>query len=167
MTTPRRQRFWCDTLLNVQLGSGAQSTPIDPLIDLEVSQTRKATIVRTLIDILIYPDGMVNGVSGAVTVDFGLGIASAEAAAANVHADPETQAEYPMKGWLFRTRRVVANQQDSGTAEMWSFPRIHEDLRSQRVVDRGEAFLVMTSLVSSGTGFTVRIAGIIRTLVLL
>ena len=153
-------------MLNIQLGTAASITPINPLGDLDPSFVNRSTIVRTIIEVLLYTDGMANSIDGAVNIDIGLGVSSVTAATANVHADPSLGAEFPRDGWIFRTRRVVANQQQSGTVEMWSFARVHEDIRSQRKLDRGEEFLAINSSVSSGTGFTVRISGIIRTLLL-
>ena len=167
MTTPRRPRLWADLLLNIQLGTASTITPLNPLMDLSDSQVERVTIVRTIMEIRLYPDAMANSVDGAVNIDLGLGISSKEEATGNLHPDPDTQSDYPRHGWLYRTRRVVCNQQSTGVVEAFTFPLIHENIMSQRKLDRGEEYLMIVSSVSSGTGFTVRIAGIIRTLVLL
>ena len=165
MTTPRRERLWVDKLINIQVGTTSSITTIDLLGDLDPAKTN-VTVVRQLIDLTIYPDGMGDTVDGGQMLDLGIGVVSAEAHSANVVPDPASSLDYPRDGWLWLRRCVVLNQQ-SGVGE-WVYARhIDDDSRSQRKVDRGVLFLSGDNAVSSGVGFTLRICGRIRTLVLL
>ena len=166
MTTQRRERLWVDSDHNIQVGSGSSFTPVDLLANLDAAKT-KVTVVRVIVTGLCYPDTLVSAVSGVSQLDWGIGVVSAEARAAAVVPDPGDMAEFPRDGWLVRSRAVVATQQDSGTAEQWHFWELREDIRSARVVDRGQLFLAGDSSVSSGTGLTLRFNCVIRCLVLL
>ena len=168
MTSLRRDRFWDTALVNNQLGTTSSMIAVDLLVNLNQDAHTVVTVTRMLIDLVIYPDGMVNAVSGGQNTDLGIAVLSNEAQAAGAIPEPSNSADIPALGWMWRARMVTLNQQDSGTAEMWKFPHLQLDLRAQRIVRRGQTLRLMgDNAVSSGTGFTCRIAGMIRTLVLL
>ena len=135
MTTPRRARQWSDTLLNIQLGNGAAITPIDVLANL-TGAPHTVTIVRTIVNLVIYPDGVANAVDGAAHLYMGLAMVGDEAAAAGVQYDPHVDIDQPRDGWLWRGMGLVISQQSSGTGEAFRFATIREDLRGSRKVER-------------------------------
>ncbi len=166
MTTPRRERRWSDLTFNIQLGATASITPVNLLAGLDAGRT-KVTVVRILLDMLIYVDGMANSVDGANRLLLGIGVVSQDAQVAGQFPDPGVDSDRPRDGWLFKRAVTVANQQSSGTQEAFLFPEIHADVRAKRIVDRAELFMAATSFTSSGTGSTLRLAGMARCLVLL
>ncbi len=167
MTTPRRERFWDTTLFNVQLGVTSTITPVDLLGNVDAAKTNR-TVTRLLIDFTAYVDGMANSLDGGNLLDMGVAVYSLEAHTAGAHPDPAVASDFPAAGWLWRSRVVVLNQQSSGTQESYQYPHVQLDLRAQRMANRGTTLrLLGSSASSSGTGSTLRIAGIIRTLVLL
>jgi len=165
MTTPRRERLWVDRILNIQVGTTASISPIDLLKNLDDAKT-KITVVRQLIDLVIYPDNMGETVDGAQSLNLGIGVVSKEAMIADVVPDPATDTDYPRDGWMWVATAIILNQQ-SAVGEYVRPAHYMVDSRSQRVVDRGDCFLAADNSVSSGVGFTLRIAGRVRSLVLL
>ena len=165
MTTPRRERLWLDELLNIQIGTTGTMTVVDLLANLDPAKTN-VTVVRQLIDLTLYPDGLGQDVDGVQQLDLGIGVVSEEAFGAGVVPDPNQETEYPRDGWLWVRRMVTTNQGGTSGAHYES-RHIDDDSRSQRKVDRGVLFLAGENSVSSGVGFTCRLSGRIRTLVLL
>ncbi len=156
-----RTPFWGDALIGSSLGSGAQLV-IDLLGNLSEDERRGITVVRQIIGLWMTPIPT-SGVVGSMFVDVGIGVASEDAIIAGAVPDPNIGQDRPARGWLFRDRVVVVDDADNVV-----FPTvIKEDSKSKRRVDSGELFLVMNNTLNSGTGFTVRVAGLIRTLYLL
>ena len=92
----------------------------------------------------------------------GIGIASQEAFAAAALADPQTDTDFPTRGWVWRARYRV-----------WGFAadqpavftrRVDLDLRSQRKLENGEAFINGFNLNQEGVSNTVVVTGLIRQL---
>jgi len=157
----RRATDWIDTLVVAQVATGAQTlqslmTGVAPV------NVRRQTLVRTILELDLYSE-TVAGVWGTQIIDLGIGITSQEAFAAGVVADPVTANDQPSRGWIFRARRVVAQNAAGG-------PVVHPlriDIRASRKLDDGECFLVINNTTDLGTAFTVRAAGLIRQLWLL
>ncbi len=103
---PRRASDWIDSLVGLATATGGQSN-VSLMSGVAPVNVRRQTLVRTLIELSLYST-TVAGVWGTQIVDIGIGITSQEAFAAGVLADPDTANDQPSRGWIYRTRRVVA-----------------------------------------------------------
>ncbi len=157
----RRATDWIDTVFRSDTASGAQSlfslmTGVAPV------NVRRQTLVRTLITMDLFST-TVAGAWGTQSVDIGIGITSQEAFAAGVVADPNVSGDQPSRGWIYRTRRMVA-QNSIGSPVLF---HLNADIRASRKLDDGECYFVLNNTVDLGTAFTVGVGGIIRQLWLL
>jgi len=158
---PRRASDWLDTMLQPTVTSGAQvlttlMTGVAPV------NVRRQTLVRTIIT-LDLSSATVAGAWGTQDVTIGIGITSQEAFAAGVVPDPETSGDQPSRGWIYRKRRVVA-QNGIGAQVVYV---IENDIRASRKLDDGECFIVITNIAIAGTAFSVNVHGLVRQLWLL
>ncbi len=157
----RRATDWIDTLLSLSAASGAQ-TNLSLMTGVAPVNVRRQTLIRTLISISL-TSASVAGAWGTQNADIGIGITSQEAFAAGVLADPVTANDQPSRGWIYRTRRLVAQNGIGGGVIHY----IEADIRSQRKLDDGEAFIVIDNTADLGTPFTLSITGLVRQLWLL
>ena len=72
-----------------------------------VVDTRGWTVTRMLGE-LVCLSASVAGAWGAGKVDIGIGVISREGVTGGVYPDPNAEADEPTRGWLWRTRLVVA-----------------------------------------------------------
>ena len=159
-TRVRRQTAWNDELFNVTLGAGLGD---EFLIfqDSADSEKRGCTMGRTIIGFDILPADPGVG-SGSQRVSLGIALASDDAFAAGALADPETQSDYPVGGWLWRWSGVVRDE-TLGVGPM-VYPRLDLDLRAMRKLDRTSVYMALKNDNLEGTAFTIRLAGLIRIL---
>ena len=155
----RRRTNWIDTTFYTLLASGSQS--VRSLFS-ELSQRDVAglTITRTIID-LGFSSTTVAGAWGTQRLSMGICLVSSEAFSAGVVPDPETEADLPVGGWLWRSTKLIAQ---NGAGAPVVFP-LFIDLRSQRKVAAGELCFITSNVAGDGTSFSMRTAGLIRTLV--
>jgi len=158
----KRPVAWADTLLNVALPSATLMVPVDLLATLTPSDT--ITVVRTIGHLYIITDSFSATNDGILGIDLGIGSTSEEAFDAAVVPDPQTAGDVPARGWLWRDRVVYARANASGTVEDFHIPEIKFDIRSSRKVDRGKHYIVGFNSVLDGTGFNVRLMGLVRSL---
>jgi len=158
-----RHTFWVDTTLDLQVTSGSV-TAAGLLTNISSVESRTGmTLIRLILCLdvahLIHDSG-----EGIQNVAVGIGIASQEAFAANVFADPNTDTDFPMGGWLFRCRmRTYGFAADQAAV----YNRVIErDLRAKRKLNNGNMFLSGANDAESGTASTIVIAGIVRALFL-
>ena len=157
----RRATDWIDTVLAQDTATGAQSL-VSLMTGVAPVNVRRQTLVRTIIELSLYSTTVV-GAWGTQGVDLGIGITSQEAFAAGVVADPNVSNDQPSRGWIYRTRKVVA-QNGAGSQIIFE---LRGDIRSQRKLDDGECYIVINNGADLGTSFTVRAEGLIRQLWLL
>jgi len=157
----KRATDWIDSLLSASIASGAQSL-LSLMTGVAPVNVRRQTLVRTLV-MLSFQSESVAGAWGTQTLDVGIGITSQEAFAAGVVADPNSANDQPSRGWIYRTRKVVA-QNGAGSPVMFD---VTADIRSQRKLDDGECFLVVNNSAALGTAFSVRMSTLVRQLWLL
>ena len=155
---PRRGTAWQDSLVNFDIASGAQSVS-SLLGDWIPSDTRGATLVRTILCYSLYPSTPQQGAAEQV-LDVGIGVTGQEAFGASVVPDPNTSGDEPQLGWIYRCRHLI---HDVTVAPV---PReINKDIRAMRKINDGELYLVINNGPVRGTAFNVRFIGIIRVLV--
>jgi len=158
MTTPRRRRAWQDNILDTQLSSGTQTS--FSLVDAAVPDTKGTTMVRCILGLDVRATVPVLNNLDSQTVSMGIGLASGDAAAAGVFADPNTEADQPVGGWLWRWQGLVFKDSLRRT-------RIDVDVRSQRKLMYGDLRLIISSDPDQGTAFAVQVIGLVRSLYLL
>jgi len=166
MTTPRRNRAWIDFNVDSNLAAGAELVS-DLLLNATVNLDT-ITVTRIIGRMLCLPSVVANNTVSAQIVSVGIGVSSNEAFNVGTTAipDPNVANEAPPRGWLWKDRGVLVNQQDSGTVEAWHFPEFRFDVRAQRKVDRGTLFIkfVNQDLLAGTTA--IKIAGLVRVLCL-
>jgi len=165
LVSNRRRRAWVDFIFNLTLADGAALQSQDILFDMDAAFTT-VTVTRLIGQITIRPEDPDATNTGAMRIVQGIGVASAEAHAGNVVPNPSVTPEYPTLGWLWRDLAAVSMQNASGTMESYQFPEIRFDLGANRKVDKGILFYTADSTTINGTGYTVRLTGLIRALCL-
>ena len=158
-------RLWLDTAATlIVAGGGAQNfkslmTSVTGVQTALAQMTLLRTIVGINIGLTIHDAG-----EGSQLVSVGIGIASQEAFAAGLGAlsDPELDADFPTRGWIWRSRyRVFGFAADQPAVFT---QRVDLDLRSQRKLERGESFMIATNEDVEGTSSPITIHGLIRQL---
>ncbi len=157
----RRATDWIDTNLIAATATGAQSL-VSLMSGVAPVNVRRQTLVRTIIELDLY-SLTVAGAWGTQVIDIGIGITSQEAFAAGVVADPNVSNDQPSRGWIYRTRRVVAQEATGGNI----LHPLRADIRASRKLDDGECYIVINNTTDLGTAFTVQATGLIRQLWLL
>ena len=157
---PGRPTDWMDTRVNYSIASNTTGVAQGLSVQLVAADSARATVIRTIVRLFVQSES-VAGAWGTQLVEFGIGIASQEAFSALVLPDPNVNTDKPARGWLWRTARM-ASQNGIGSEV------IHEvaaDIRGARKIENGELYLASTNEAVLGTAFTVRIIGLIRTLI--
>jgi len=102
-------------------------------------------------------------------ISCGIGVASAEALVAGAAAlpNPGQDGQDPPRGWLYKAARVLTYQNSSSFGvEDYTYPVFSFDIRSARLVDKGVLFIQLTNGDLFGTPMIVRVAGMVRSLIL-
>ena len=154
--------FWLDTLLANDVSSAAQGL-FTLMTGPTAIQTRgdQLTLMRTIVRIDLAPVVHDQG-EGSALIDLGIAIASQEAFTGGVVPDPSTPTDFPIRGWVWRTRHRVFGFQ-AGVADVDAV-RINEDIRARRKLDNGEAYLVVDNTDLEGVAVPVTIAALVRQL---
>jgi len=157
---PRRRTRWIDNLFNFTVSNGSETVQ-SLTAALTEQETQEMTVERMLMCYSMSTNSP-GADNGTMLMDIGVGITSQEAFAGGIVADPNTQADFPQSGWLYRCRHTVWDSIDS--RDMQS-PEIAKDIRARRKLARGELFLVIENNLRLGTSFQIRVSGIVRVLV--
>ena len=157
-----RRTRWSDRFIDDVIASNGQANA-NLLPALDIDERDGITVARLIIHLTALPSP-VSGVIGVQTIDYGIGLVSADALTAGIVPDPQTQTDRPSGGWLWRDRVGIVD--DTVHVAPVSGVSI-ADLRAKRRVSSGELILTMDNLPASGTVFSVRVVGIVRTLILL
>jgi len=155
-------RLWIDTDLNNDV-TVATADSLSLMTGVAAVNTRLAqmTLLRTIIGIDVGRTISDSG-EGSEVISLGIGIASQEAFAADSLPDPEVDTDFPTRGWIWRARyRVFGFAAD---AAQYMTRRIDLDIRSQRKLENGEAFMNFSLRAVVGAGSAVRVTGMIRQL---
>jgi len=127
------------------------------------TQTRfdQMTLLRTVIGIDLARAVHDSG-EGSEKVALGIGIASQAAFAAGSVSDPSLNADFPIRGWLWRGQyRVFGFAADQPAVFN---QRIDKDLRGQRKLENGEPFIVVRVTAMEGVSSTLTMLALIRQL---
>jgi len=157
----KRRGVWDDTLVSEVIASGAQGI-VDLVGSLGGANLSGHTVDRILVNLQAMHFTTPTN-DGAQALRYGIAVASAEAFAAGVVADPNVVTEFPAGGWLVRDSCTIL--QDA--TEMVPPTICKFDLRGGRKLDYGNLHLVMNNDTLFGTAFTLRVVGIVRLYVLL
>ena len=138
-------------------GAGLQLLLCENVADPE---KRGCTLIRTIIGMSFLPN-VPGAISSRINVTFAIALASDDAFAAGSLPDPEVDDDFPVGGWLYRTRFPVSD----GVGEPVPMPfRIEADLRMARKLDRSTIYMSMHSSVDQGAGFVTAVNGMVRCL---
>jgi len=129
------------------------------------TQTRfdRMTLMRTIIGIDLAAFTHDSG-EGSYVNDCGIGATSQEAFAAGVVADPETDTDFPARGWVWRAQ-YRGYGFAAGQADVFN-RRVDLDIRSRRKLENGEMYIVITNFAVEGANILIRVTGYIRQLYL-
>ena len=153
---------WIDTGIDLSPASSAQLT-VSLMTGVSDTQTRfdRMTLLRTIIGIDVAYSVHDSG-EGSQQASFGIGITDQEAFAAGTVPDPQTDTDFPQRGWIWWARyRIFGFAADQPAV----FTRwIDLDLRSQRKLNNGEAFLTVFNGPVEGTTGVINPIGLVRQL---
>jgi len=154
--------IWIDTNIDLAVASGGQVVA-SLMTNFSQGTTRlqQMTLLRSVIGIDFAPVVMDSG-EGSTEVSAGIGIATAEAFAAETLPDPATATDYPTRGWVWKGRyRVWATAADR--AVLFT-RRVDLDMRSQRKLDNGIGYLIIDNNAHEGSTVAIQAFGLIRQL---
>ncbi len=158
------RRLWIDTGATQTVAAAGGRGTISLMTGFTEFDTRLAqmTLLRTIIGINIGWTVHDAG-EGSQLVSVGIGIASQEAVeVAGAISDPEIDADFPTRGWVWRARyRVFGFAADQPAIHT---QRVDLDIRSQRKLENGESFMTVTNENIEGASSTITIHGLIRQL---
>jgi len=155
-------RLWIDTDAGLSLASGAVGR-LTLMTGVPAASDRfhQMTLLRTIIGIDIAYTVHDSG-EGSQIVSVGIGIASQDAFAAGATAGPQTDLDFPTRGWVWRARyRVFGFAADQPAVFV---RRVDLDLRSQRKLENGEGYFTGFNAANEGVATAVTISGMIRQL---
>ena len=162
-----RHRSWADRRISLTLVPGVPQQ-LDLLTSLPAMDT--ATVVRLIGRLSVFPNSIEQQVTGGMIVDIGIGVSAQEAFAVGGLSLPDVTVndDSPIRGWLYRSQMLCVKDHASGVTNEFTFvDQLHFDARAARKVDRGNLYVRFESNTSNGaTTFDLRMAGLIRTLVL-
>ena len=158
----RATNWFDDTLTGTQVTGGATSgllllndVPAD-------SQKEGLTIVRQIIDIAVCVAAEQPGF-GTSNIQLAMGIISSEASAAGVLPDLNDDADYPLRGYMWKSYGTLVYTSGAILQQVLHF---HADSRSMRKLESdSELLLFHNNSLRNGLGTTVAIGGLVRTLV--
>ncbi len=148
--------------MNCDVASAAQ-VPVSLITGMGSAQTRadKMTLLRTIIGLDLARTVHDSG-EGSDLVACGIGVTSQEAFAAGVLPDPQTDTDFPARGWVWRAIYRVWGFASDQPAIFTR--RLDLDIRSMRKLDNGEAYLLVNNAALEGVSSTIRVAGLVRQL---
>ena len=156
-----RRTTWEDEILNTSAVAGGATAP-QLVSSLDADEAKGMTVTRVIGDLGFYSQ-TIAGAFGVMRVSFGIAVIDRDAAAAGAFPDPDSQADEPAAGWLYRGSRLVS-QNGVGTAIVTND---RFDIRSQRRMGNGQLFYILQNITILGTSFTVNVGGLVRVLMLI
>ncbi len=153
---------WIDTTFNASIiDTGQLLTSLMGAVGAEPTRFDNLTLMRTIIGMdiayTVHDDA-----EGSQGVAIGIGFASTESFVAGTVPDPNTDLDFPPRGWVWRSQYRIWGFAN-GVADVWD-RRIDIDLRGRRKLDNGIGYLVATNNNVEGTARTIRLFGIVRQL---
>ena len=166
--TTRRPRTWADRLYTDQ-GIASGSVFIDNL--LTNAPTRDTITVARLIGKLQVHTASTDETESSQIIDLAIGVSSVEAfnLGATALPDPNTEGDYPPRGWLYATRVYYEQTLPTGgtPTAMWRvLPVIEFDLGAMRRIDKGVLFMIVRNTSIDGAATNMRLTGRVRAMCL-
>ena len=155
----RRGTAWDDTFVNL---SNTTSQVQHQLLMANVSdpEARGCTLVRMVMGLQLTVESPLVA-SGRQLCYISVALASDDAFSGGALPDVNVSDDFPVSGWLYRDVFAVISE-TSPTAQMSI--RFERDIRAQRKLDRASTYLTFLNAQEEGTGFAVRLQGIVRCL---
>ena len=154
-----RQLVWHDQLFDETLANNAQKG-FDMTPALAVNERLGCTITR-IIGTIYCSLGVTIAGDAVQVIDVGIGVIERDAQAANAFPDPDTEADQPGRGWMYRARELCF--QETGVPFV-SHAVFRFDIRAQRRLDRGMLMLIIDNNSTEGTPQSVVLRGLTRSL---
>ena len=144
-----RTRAWADTIFVGGAISDKNTVVTNLLADALTNDT--LTAVRIIVDLYI-DHGVDETADLSNALHVGIGVCSVEAFGIGVTAllRPNTQADYPPRGWLYVASARVLQHIGTGADADRSGARFQADLRSMRKIDKGILFLAVSQTAIFG-----------------
>ena len=162
VVAPRRLTAWDDQVITLTtLASGGTGLQLLLCENVADPEKRGCTLIRIIIGLSFFPTPP-GQVSGRQAVSFGIALASDDAFTGGALPDPETDDDYPVSGWLFRTTFPVFDETLATSGPIGY--RIERDIRSGRKLDRSSIYMDMHSAGDEGTQFSIGVIGLVRCL---
>ena len=154
---------WIDSHINQTLGSGGGSFAVSLMTGFTASDTRlrRMTLLRTIIGVDVAYTVHDSG-EGSQKVSLGIAVATQEAFAAAILPDPNVATDFPRLPWIWRSQYRIWGM-PAGAADVFT-RRLDLDIRSQRKLDNGEAFMNGVNDNQEGVAGAVDVVGIVRML---
>ena len=153
-------RFWVDTNASLTVTSAGGQSSLITTVGLTNSRFLQATLLRTIIGFDIAHAVHDSG-EGSQLFSIGIGI-SGDTVTAGSLPDPEDDADFPPRGWIWKARYRI-----------WGFAadqpavftrRVDLDIRAMRKLDNGEGFMIATNADNEGVASAITVRGLIRQL---
>ena len=134
-----RRTAWEDELIDFNVSDAGQSST-QLMSTITADESRGTTLTRLIYELAVFST-TVAGAWGTQFLDLGIAVLDEDAFVAGALPDPNVEGAEPPRGWVWRTRCVVA-QNGTGTPIIL---RCVGDLRAQRKMDGGVLVLIANS----------------------
>jgi len=165
---PRNQRIhssstWVDTRVNLDMLTGT-TQQLSLLGAMTEPDARVATLTRTIVRLFFTMESP-NVTAGVTGLWYGIGLIGRVAFDLGVTGtpDPQTPLDKPTLGWVIRDVHMSHNS--GATNSRYSVnqvPSQHHDLLAQWKIQNGVLSLKIANEVFSGSGYSIRVSGLIR-----
>jgi len=155
--------LWVDTIMSVAVAGNGQSIIALDETGFSIQQRRAArwTLLRSIIRLDLAATVRDSG-EGDQVVTLGVGVVSEEAFAASTVPDPNVGLDFPIKGWVWRSRyRIYAVSVDDQNVDI---VRIDLDIRARRLMANGRLAIIVNNENNQGTSTSITYTGIYRAL---
>ena len=162
---PRRRTAWIDTKLNFAIPIAGED--IKSLLSTTIpTETRGYTLTRMIgrIDVCVADATAAFAIQSAT---MGIAVVSQEAFLAGVVPDPQTDTEFPVDPWVWKTRLITKSWNNGTSIRDGELATIEFDIRSQRKIHQSELVLITQNESMRGTATEIEVNGLIRSLFLL
>ena len=150
---------WVDSLVSLNVADTVQSFD-DLTSSLADNDRRGLTLTRTLIHMYFMGANTDETAAGHQAVDVGIAMIDADALAASVFPDTDSETDEPSRPWVWRDRILCRQDVQTTGNPVWG--EVRADIRAQRKMGNSRTVLIIDSNAAAGTAFNVRAIGIIR-----
>jgi len=159
---PRRSTRWFDDTITTTHITGGTTLGAPLLNDLPAGDRAGLTVIRTMVSLHVTVAAQ-PGAFGTSMILMAEGTIADEAFASAALPDLNDDADYPMRGYIWKTSRLVPFNNITEAPAVADFIL---DIRSMRKLEQAtDLVLYIANFAISGAGATMSISGLIRTLV--